>query len=96
MVTETINLDSSSRTVQWNGVIERLTPTEYDLLNTLIQHYPRPVTYLTLCRSVWGSDVELRPNLKWYIWKLREILGRSTIINERRLSARYGTYRLNI
>jgi two-component system KDP operon response regulator KdpE len=50
-----LNVDLTRRLVHVNGAEISLTPTEYDLLRTLVQNAGRVLTHHQLLREVWGS-----------------------------------------
>ncbi len=51
-------VDLNQREVLVNGSSIALTPTEYDLLRTLVKHVGKVVTHDQLLRSVWGTAYE--------------------------------------
>jgi two-component system KDP operon response regulator KdpE len=53
-----LEVDLSKRLVVVDGQPVRLTPTEYDLLKTLIQHSGKVLTHRMLLREVWGKGYE--------------------------------------
>ncbi|GMU53181.1 MAG: putative transcriptional regulatory protein KdpE [Candidatus Xenobia bacterium] len=55
---EGLEVDLSRRLVSVDGVAVRLTPTEYDLLKTLIVHAGKVLTHRMLLREVWGRGYE--------------------------------------
>jgi two-component system KDP operon response regulator KdpE len=65
-------VDLGLRTVARDGVPVVLSPREYDLLRTLIDHAGKVVTHRFLLREVWGeghgSDVQY---LRVYVGQLR-------------------------
>ncbi|NDJ85733.1 MAG: response regulator transcription factor [Chloroflexi bacterium] len=69
----TINLEE--RRVLVDGELMRLSPTEYRLLELLLQESPRVVPYRVLLENVWGfeyiNDIDY---LRVYIWHLRNKL----------------------
>lgn len=56
-------VDLAARTVTLGGVPVTLTPTEYDLLRTLIQHAGKVLTHRQLLRTVWGAAYESETHL---------------------------------
>lgn len=58
-----LTLDMLRRTVTVNGEAVSLTPIEYDLLRTLVQHAGRVLTHGQLLRSVWGAGYEQESHL---------------------------------
>jgi len=51
-------VDLNQREVRVDGQIIALTPTEYDLLRTLIKHAGKVLTHDQLLRAVWGTAYE--------------------------------------
>ena len=51
-------VDMNQREVRVDGQTIALTPTEYDLLRTLIKHAGKVLTHDLLLRSVWGTAYE--------------------------------------
>ena len=51
-------MDMNQREVSVGGQTIALTPTEYDLLRTLIKHAGKVLTHDQLLRSVWGTAYE--------------------------------------
>lgn len=48
-------MDLSRRLVKVSGKVAPLTPTEYDLLKTLVQASGKVLTHRQLLQQVWGS-----------------------------------------
>jgi len=53
-----LRVDLHLRTVTIDGNTVTLTPTEYDLLKTLIKHAGKVLTHRHLLRAVWGNSYE--------------------------------------
>ncbi|HET6846516.1 MAG TPA: response regulator transcription factor [Anaerolineales bacterium] len=53
-----LSIDLARRFVTVEGREILLTPTEYDILRTLIQHAGKVVTHRQMLRSVWGAAYE--------------------------------------
>jgi len=51
-------VDFARREVKINGLSVDLTPTEYDLLRTLVKHAGKVLTHHQLLRIVWGNAYE--------------------------------------
>jgi two-component system, OmpR family, KDP operon response regulator KdpE len=51
-------VDMNQREVRVDGQVISLTPTEYDLLRTLIKHAGKVLTHDQLLRAVWGTAYE--------------------------------------
>jgi len=66
----TINLEE--RRVSAGGQPVRLTPTEFNLLATLVEAAPRIVPYRHLLEEVWGFEyIDDIDYLRVYVWHLR-------------------------
>jgi len=65
-------VDFAARRVQRDGADIHLTPIEYKLLTTLVQHRGKVMTHRLLLREVWGaSHVESPQYLRIYMRALR-------------------------
>jgi two-component system, OmpR family, KDP operon response regulator KdpE len=53
-----LTIDLNQREVRSKGQEVSLTPTEYDLLKTLIKHAGKVLTHRQLLRTVWGEAYE--------------------------------------
>jgi two-component system KDP operon response regulator KdpE len=62
-VTGNLSVDLVRRMVKVNSSEVQLTPTEYDLLRTLVTNAGKVVTQRYLLRQVWGSDYEEEAHL---------------------------------
>jgi two-component system, OmpR family, KDP operon response regulator KdpE len=51
-----LNVDLNARLVEVNGAEVRLTPTEFKLLATFIQHPGEVLTFEQLLEAVWGHE----------------------------------------
>jgi two-component system, OmpR family, KDP operon response regulator KdpE len=70
-----VTLDPSTRRVTKDGRKIRITPREFTLLKTLMQHAGRPLAHQRLLALVWGEDHgEERQYLRTYINQLRRKL----------------------
>jgi two-component system, OmpR family, KDP operon response regulator KdpE len=58
-----LTVDLARRTVSVAGRDIVLTPTEYDILRTMIQHAGKVLTHRQLLRTVWGSAYESETHL---------------------------------
>ena len=66
----TINFET--RKVMVNGELVRLSPTEFRLLEMLIEAAPRVLPYRNLLENVWGFEyIDDINYLRVYIWHLR-------------------------
>jgi DNA-binding response OmpR family regulator len=72
-----------------------LTPTEFRLLQYLIQQHGRPVSEATLAQAVWGSNLQSEMAVvRRYIWLLRQKLEDDPAHPTRILTVRGFGYRL--
>lgn len=55
---EDLTIDLTNRKVTLDGNEISLTPTEYDILKTLVQHAGKVLTHRQLLRNVWGTAYE--------------------------------------
>lgn len=70
-----LSVDLGKRLVSVKGEIVHLTPTEYRLLTTLVQHAGKVWTHQMLLKEVWGpSDVNEVQYLRVYMAQLRQKL----------------------
>ncbi len=71
-----LTVDLARRQVTAAGQEMHLTPTEYRLLTTLIQHAGKVLTHRQLLKEVWGPDSTHETHyLRVYINQLRQKLG---------------------
>ena len=69
-----VRVDLARRTVHRADLEVHLTPHEYKLLLTLIQHAGKVVTHRQLLREVWGPSVQQTHYLRVYMGQLRQKL----------------------
>jgi two-component system KDP operon response regulator KdpE len=70
-----ITLDPSARRVTKHGGEVRMTPKEFELLHTLMQHAGRPLAHQRLLALVWGAEYGgEREYLRTYMSQLRRKL----------------------
>ena len=68
-----LTVDLARREVSVDGRNVRLTPTEYDVLRTLVTHAGKVVTHQHLLREVWGpADVDETHYVRVYVGQLRQ------------------------
>ncbi len=94
-----LKLDAPSTCAVVNGRIVRLTPTEYSVLEILLNAFPAEVPKEMLLGSVWGEyAVERKAYLAAYVQRLRRKLdihpGDPSIVTRRRDTFDAGAYRL--
>jgi len=58
-----LTVDLARRLVTARGELVTLTPTEYDILRTLIQYAGKVLTHRQLLRAVWGTTYENETHL---------------------------------
>jgi two-component system, OmpR family, KDP operon response regulator KdpE len=56
--TANLVVDMNQREVRVDGQVIALTPTEYDLMRTLVRHAGKVLTHDQLLRAVWGTAYE--------------------------------------
>jgi two-component system, OmpR family, KDP operon response regulator KdpE len=72
IVIDGLDVDFAARVVVAAGESVHLTPTEFELLRTLIRHRGRLMTHTTLLREVWGTAHEDdTPLLRAHVANLR-------------------------
>ncbi len=52
----TLSVDLTGRTIKVSGQEVQLTPTEYDILKTLVNHAGKVITHRQLLQEVWGEQ----------------------------------------
>lgn len=73
-----LTLDTKARTVRNKDQVAQLTPREYELLLTLMQHADAPMTRDELLDTVWGADFGGQVNIvDVYVRYLRHKLGKA-------------------
>jgi two-component system KDP operon response regulator KdpE len=88
-------LDPANRAVYHNGAHIPLTPTEYRLLEVLLDNRGRACSQKTLLRAVWGPDFEdFEHYLRVYIRHLRRKLERDPANPDFLVTVRGVGYRL--
>lgn len=71
-----VAMDRTSHEVRVQGLRVDLTPTEYRLLEMLMQNVGRLLTRQAILARVWGYDIEVAPNaVEQYVHYLRAKLG---------------------
>lgn len=72
---EYLTINAEARRVTVRGEPVKLTPTEFNLLMTLVKNWPRVVPYRDLLEQVWGFEyIDDLDYLRVYIWHLRRKL----------------------
>jgi two-component system OmpR family response regulator len=93
LVAGAVTIDRSSHEVRIGGSSVDLTPTEYRLLELLLQNPGRLLTRQTILSRVWGYDIDVAPNaVEQYIHYLRAKLGQTLTI----ATVRGAGYRLDV
>ncbi|MCZ6539656.1 MAG: response regulator transcription factor [Chloroflexi bacterium] len=70
-VDEVLNINFTRQTVMVRGEPTDLTPTEYKLLTTLVNHKGRPIPAEQLLHGVWGREYNTDELVKWHVGHLR-------------------------
>jgi two-component system KDP operon response regulator KdpE len=72
---DALSIDLANHSVTLNGKPVKLSPTEYGLLRTFVQHAGRVLTHRQLLREVWGPQYETETQyLRVYMTMLRRKL----------------------
>ena len=71
-----LSVDLVRRLVHLDGVEVKLSPKEYELLRTLVQHAGKVLTHAFLLRTVWGATTDPQ-HLRVYIRQLRQKVERT-------------------
>ena len=88
-----VAMDRTSHEVRVQGVRIDLTPTEYRLLELLMQNPGRLLTRQTILARVWGYDIEVAPNaVEQYVHYLRSKLADALTVT----TVRGAGYRLEL
>jgi two-component system KDP operon response regulator KdpE len=70
-----LECDLEGKTVKLDGILVRLTGTEFDILRVLIQNSGKVVTHRALLKEIWGPNaVEHTQYLRVYVGQLRKKL----------------------
>ena len=73
--THDFRVDLAAKRVQCDGAEIRLTPTEWQIVETLVRHPSRLVSQRQLLQSVWGPQYEKETNyLRVYLAQIRRKL----------------------
>jgi two-component system KDP operon response regulator KdpE len=90
-------LDLAARQVRRAGELLRLTPTEWDLLVTLVRHAGRTLTHRQLYVAVWGNaHGDPQQNLRVHVANLRRKVERDPVRPRYILTEPYVGYRFEI
>ncbi len=74
-----LTVDFQTRDVTINSISVKLTPTEFDLLKTLIKYAGRILTQTQLLREVWGPYAQQQSHyVRIYVGQLRRKLEKNT------------------
>ena len=73
--TPDFTLDFTAKQARWNGELIRLTPTQWHIVEVLVRHAGRLVTYEQLLQEVWGPTYEKETNyLRVFMTQIRREL----------------------
>ncbi len=89
-------VDMDRRTVELNGQPVTLTPTEFRLLECLVQKEGQAVAEETLAQEVWGNYKEDPGAVRRYIWLLRKKIEDDPSNPTRILTMRGFGYRMGV
>lgn len=68
-----LSMDLETHQAVYRESLIDLTPREFAVLEVLAKQYPKPVSYETLAREVWGEDNDkIRERIKWIVYLLRQ------------------------
>jgi DNA-binding response OmpR family regulator len=68
-----LSMDLETHQAAYRDSLIDLTPREFAVLAVLAKNHPKPVSYETLAKEVWGEDNEkIRERIKWIIYLLRQ------------------------
>jgi two-component system KDP operon response regulator KdpE len=68
-----LSIDLQTHQVTLRDQLIDLTPREFGVIEILARQHPKPVSYETLAREVWGEDNEkIRERIKWIVYLLRQ------------------------
>ena len=68
-----LSVDLKAHQVTYRSQLIDLTPREFSVLEILAKQHPKPVSYETLAKEVWGQDNEkIRERIKWIVYLLRQ------------------------
>ena len=71
-----LSVDLVRRIVKVAGEDVKLSPREYDILRTLVQHAGKVLTHRFMIREVWGGVADVQ-NLRVYVRQLRQKIERN-------------------
>lgn len=68
-----LSIDLKTHQVTLRDTLIDLTPREFAVIEVLAHEHPKPVSYETLAKEVWGEDNEkIRERIKWIVYLLRQ------------------------
>ncbi len=68
-----LSIDLKTHQVALREKLIDLTPREFAVLEVLAKQHPKPVSYKTLAKDVWGEDNDkIRERIKWIVYLLRQ------------------------
>ncbi|HEY63400.1 MAG TPA: response regulator transcription factor [Caldilineae bacterium] len=86
-----LKIDGERHSVEWNGRVVHLTPTEYSLLYELASNAPRVLTHDELLARVWGPEYKGATHyIHIYVGRLRTKLGEQVIVTTPGVGYRFG------
>jgi DNA-binding response OmpR family regulator len=78
---EFVHIDRIHRRVEVLGIEVALTPTEFRMLSTFVEHPGLVLGHGQLLEMVWGSGIRERNEVKLYVSYLRRKLGDAAKVN---------------
>jgi DNA-binding response OmpR family regulator len=67
-----LTMDLETHQAIYREKVIDLTPREFSVLGILAKQHPKPVSYETLAKEVWGEDNDkIRERIKWIVYLLR-------------------------
>lgn len=92
-----LEVDIDKKQAWMRGKLLSLTPTEYNLLETLALHSGKTLSQSQLSDKIWGYDSDVyENNIKWHVCRLRKKLGVNRSAPEYILTVRNRGYRLRL
>jgi DNA-binding response OmpR family regulator len=76
-----VHIDRLRHRVEVLGVEVALTPTEFRMLSTFVEHPGRVLGHGQLLEMVWGDGLRERDEVKLYVSYLRRKLGKAAKVN---------------
>lgn len=91
-LTNNYTYDTFNHILTHDGKLVELTSTQIQLLNLLIQHKNRAVTYVEIENHIWYDKLMSNAALRSLIYDIRKIIGKDVIKNVSKIGYRIGLY----